>query len=108
MSLSRWHSVDGSDEACRSCDINHQVEETLPTQPLEAAVNTKAQLAVSSLESFAQNRPKHHPATYVRFHPGSHQDRDIEFQQSSAKLMKTGTNYKAREYNSKSVDVIRY
>uniref|UniRef100_A0A3Q0S2U2 Zona pellucida sperm-binding protein 3 n=1 Tax=Amphilophus citrinellus TaxID=61819 RepID=A0A3Q0S2U2_AMPCI len=104
----RWHSVDGSDEACRSCDITHPVEDSLSTQPLKTAVSTKGRPAVSSLESLVQNKPKHHPATYVRFHPGFHQRRDIEFLQSSAKLMKKGINYKAQKIQLGPITVLPF
>lgn len=101
--LYRWRSVDGNDEACRSCNIAHQVEETQSTQPPKTTMNAKARPTLSSLEGLVQNSPKHHPATYVRFRPRLHQRRHTKHEQSSAKLMKGGTDYVAREYNLKSV-----
>lgn len=101
FTLSRWRSVDGNDEACRSCNIAQQVE-TQSTQP-QTTMNAKARPTLSSLEGLVQNSPKHHPATYVRFRPRLHQRRHTKHEQSSAKLMKGGTDYVAREYNLKSV-----
>ncbi|XP_031611783.2 zona pellucida sperm-binding protein 3-like [Oreochromis aureus] len=96
LTENRWHSVDGNDEACRSCNIAHHVEETQSTQPPKTTMNAKARPTLSSLEGLVQNRPKHHPATYVRFRPRLHQRRHTKHEQSSAKLMKGGTDYVAR------------
>ncbi|XP_069574474.1 zona pellucida sperm-binding protein 3-like [Brachyistius frenatus] len=93
----RWWSVDGNDQACRNCDIYHRVVEPPSTDPSKTAISTKARPIVASQESSVQNRPEHLPATYVHFRPGKYRSQRSKPQQSSAKLMKMGTNYEAAE-----------
>lgn len=95
--LSRWRSVDGNDQACRSCDISHRAEEPLSTEPPQTTIGTKAWPSTSPPESRVQNRPEQKPATYFRFNPGTHQSRHTR--QSSAGVMKRGADYKAGKYN---------
>lgn len=94
-SLSRWRSVDGNDQACRSCDVSHRVEEPLSTEPSETTIGTKAWPPVTPQQSLAQNRPDQHPDSYFHFRPGVHQSQHNNRQQSSAGLMKRGAEYKA-------------
>ncbi|XP_070775597.1 zona pellucida sperm-binding protein 3-like [Enoplosus armatus] len=91
----RWRSVDGNDQACRSCDISHRVEEPLSTERPKTTMSTKAWPSVTPQKSLVQNGPEQHPASYVRFRPGMHQSQHNQPQQLSARLMKRGAEYKA-------------
>ncbi|XP_044075147.1 zona pellucida sperm-binding protein 3-like isoform X2 [Siniperca chuatsi] len=91
----RWRSVDGNDQACRSCDIAHRVEEPLSTEPPKTTVSTKAWSSVTPQESLGQNRAEQKPASYFRFRPGMQHSQDNKPQQSSTRLMKRGAEYKA-------------
>ncbi|XP_037642300.1 zona pellucida sperm-binding protein 3-like [Sebastes umbrosus] len=91
----RWRSVDGNDHACRSCDLNHRVEEPPATEPPETTISTKARPSKTSQESLVQNIPEQRPVNYFRFRPGVHQSQHNKPQQSSAGLMKRGAEHKA-------------
>ncbi|XP_029309659.1 zona pellucida sperm-binding protein 3-like [Cottoperca gobio] len=81
----RWSSVDGNDQACKSCDLSHRVEEPLPTEP--PIIDTNA-WPPNTLK--VQNTPDHHPANYFHF---QHE----KPQQSSAGVMKRRAEYKAEQ-----------
>ncbi|XP_036941014.1 zona pellucida sperm-binding protein 3-like [Acanthopagrus latus] len=73
----RWRSVDGNDQACRSCDVSHRVEEPPSTDTPKTTVGTEARQPAMQQESLLQSRP----ANFVRVRPE-------KLQQSSAGLMK--------------------
>ncbi|KAM6920268.1 zona pellucida sperm-binding protein 3-like [Lycodopsis pacificus] len=85
----RWSSIDGNDQACRSCDISHRGEEPLQTEPLKNTISTQA---LPSPEDRLQQRP----ATYFRFWPGKPQSQYGKPQQSRGGpgLMKRSAEYK--------------
>ncbi|KAM6918224.1 zona pellucida sperm-binding protein 3-like [Xenentodon cancila] len=85
----RWQSIDGSDQACRSCDISQQGEEPTIAAP-ETTVVTQAHPIMTSQES----KTEHYPATFIRFRPGLHQS--IKPQQSS-KLVKRKAEHKSQQ-----------
>ncbi|XP_076601813.1 zona pellucida sperm-binding protein 3-like [Chaetodon auriga] len=89
----RWRSVDGNDEACRSCGISHRVEEPLSTEPPRTTIGTKARPSKTLQESSVQSRPEQSPASYYRVHPGVHQSQHSKHQQ----WVKRGTEYKAEQ-----------
>ncbi|GAA6228276.1 zona pellucida sperm-binding protein 3-like isoform X1 [Lates japonicus] len=93
----RWRSVDGNDQACRSCDISHRVEEPPSTEAPTTTISTKAWSTTISQENLVQNRPEQHPASYIRFRPGMHQNQHNRPHQSSARLTRRGTESKAEE-----------
>ncbi|XP_010750991.2 zona pellucida sperm-binding protein 3 [Larimichthys crocea] len=93
----RWRSVDGNDQACRSCDVSHQVEEPLFTEPPKTTISTKASPSMTPQESLVNNRHEHHPASYLRLRPGLHPSQHNKHQQSSAGMMKRGAEYKAEQ-----------
>ncbi|XP_038574038.1 zona pellucida sperm-binding protein 3-like isoform X2 [Micropterus salmoides] len=81
----RWRSADGNDQACRSCDISHRVEESLPTEPPKTTISNKSWPSMTPQETLVQNRAKQPPASYFRFRPGMHQKHNHP-PQSSARL----------------------
>ncbi|XP_045907433.1 zona pellucida sperm-binding protein 3-like isoform X2 [Micropterus dolomieu] len=91
----RWRSADGNDQACRSCDISHRVEESLPTEPPKTTISNKSWPSMTPQETLVQNRAKQPPASYFRFRPGMHQKPNHP-QQSSARL-KRGAKCSARQ-----------
>ncbi|XP_040911471.1 zona pellucida sperm-binding protein 3-like [Toxotes jaculatrix] len=91
----RWRSVDGNDQACRSCDFSHRAEEPPSTEPPTTTISTKAWSAIISKESSVQNKPKQHPTSYIRFRPD--QSLHDKPHQSSARLMKRRTDSKAEK-----------
>ncbi|XP_028283288.1 zona pellucida sperm-binding protein 3-like [Parambassis ranga] len=91
----RWQSVDGNNQACRSCDVSQRVEEPVSTEPPTTTTSTTAWLTRTTHSSLDENKPKHHSATYVRFHPRMFQGQNPE--QSPAKIMRTGDNYNAEQ-----------
>uniref|UniRef100_UPI0037E91C27 zona pellucida sperm-binding protein 3-like n=1 Tax=Semicossyphus pulcher TaxID=241346 RepID=UPI0037E91C27 len=93
----RWRSVDGNDEACRSCDISQRVEEPPSTEPPTTSISTQASASVTPRESLVQSKPEQQPANYLRVRPGMHQSRHNKLQQSSAGLMKRGAEYTAEQ-----------
>ncbi|XP_051261093.1 zona pellucida sperm-binding protein 3-like [Dicentrarchus labrax] len=93
----RWRSVDGNDQACRSCDISHRVEEPESTASPKTTTNTKAWPHITPQESLVQNRPGKHTASYFRFRPELHQSQLNKPLQSSARLMKTGAESTAEQ-----------
>ncbi|XP_056246356.1 zona pellucida sperm-binding protein 3-like [Seriola aureovittata] len=93
----RWRSVDGNDQACRSCNISHQVEEPPSTEAPATTISTKAWSTMISQESLVQSGDEQHPATYIRFRPGMQQSQQNKPHQSSARLMKRGADNKAEK-----------
>ncbi|XP_062260345.1 zona pellucida sperm-binding protein 3-like [Platichthys flesus] len=81
----RWRSVDGNDQECRSCDISHRIEEP----PLTEAPDAIGWSNMIPQEGSVQNRPGQPPATYMHLRPHD------KPHQSSARLMKRGTEQKA-------------
>ncbi|KAG7229305.1 hypothetical protein INR49_012963, partial [Caranx melampygus] len=82
----RWQSVDGNDQACRSCGISHLDEEPPSTEPPTTTISTKASSTTTSRESLVQNRDEQHPARFIRFHPGMQQKQHNKPRQSLAGL----------------------
>ncbi|TNN35375.1 Zona pellucida sperm-binding protein 3 [Liparis tanakae] len=62
----RWRSIDGNDQACRSCDASYRAEEPLPTEALKTTVGAQARPSQTAPEE----RPDQSPANYFRFRPG--------------------------------------
>ncbi|XP_032387414.1 zona pellucida sperm-binding protein 3 isoform X2 [Etheostoma spectabile] len=91
----RWWSVDGNDQACRSCDVSHQVAQPLPTARPKTTIRTKAWPSKTSQQSSVQSRPEQHPDNYYRFPPSTHQSQRSKPQQSSAGVTKRGSEYNA-------------
>ncbi|XP_035026552.2 zona pellucida sperm-binding protein 3 [Hippoglossus stenolepis] len=85
----RWRSVDGNDQECRSCDISHRIEEPPLTEAPDAIASYQAWSSMIPQEASVQNRPEQPPATYMRLRPHN------KPHQSSARLMKRGTEQKA-------------
>lgn len=94
LTENRWRSVDGNDQACRSCDIAHRDEELLPAEPSTTPSSTEAWPSVTVQESLVQNRPEQQQVNYFRFHPGMHQSQYNRAQQYPAGVMKRGAEYK--------------
>ncbi|XP_070701667.1 zona pellucida sperm-binding protein 3-like [Pempheris klunzingeri] len=91
----RWRSVDGNDQACRSCDIAHRFE--MSTEPPKPTIGTKAWPPTTPQESSVQNRPEQQQqASFFRVRPGTHQSQHTRAQSSSG-LMKRGADYKAEQ-----------
>uniref|UniRef100_A0A3B5ACX0 Zona pellucida sperm-binding protein 3 n=1 Tax=Stegastes partitus TaxID=144197 RepID=A0A3B5ACX0_9TELE len=86
----RWRSIDGNDQACRSCDVSHRNEEPPSTPPPTTTRSTRAWPTTAARESLDQNGAEHLPATYIRFRPGMHQSR-------LGKLIKRGADHEAGE-----------
>uniref|UniRef100_A0A3Q4BTN1 Zona pellucida sperm-binding protein 3 n=1 Tax=Mola mola TaxID=94237 RepID=A0A3Q4BTN1_MOLML len=87
----RWRSVDGNEQACRSCDISHQAAEPLSSESSETATGTKAQPIMKPQQSF--------PASPLYFQLGLQQSQHrnpLSAQQSSTGLMKRGAQYTAQ------------
>ncbi|KAM8850589.1 zona pellucida sperm-binding protein 3-like [Spinachia spinachia] len=77
----RWRSVDGNDQACRSCS-SHWMDEPPPTETLDDAIGTQALPTKTSPEE----RPEQRSANYFRFRPGMLQSQQLEPQLSSTAL----------------------
>ncbi|CAJ1072194.1 zona pellucida sperm-binding protein 3-like [Xyrichtys novacula] len=96
-----WRSVDGNDQACRSCDISHRAEEPPPTEPptttTTTTTTTTSTKSWTPQASLVQKKHEHLPATYYRVHPGMHQSQYNRLQQSPAGLKKRGTEVKAEQ-----------
>ncbi|KAM9349935.1 uncharacterized protein ABDE67_009653 [Symphorus nematophorus] len=90
----RWRSVDGNNQACRSCNPSHRVEEPPSTEAPETTISTKAWPSVTPQQSLVQNKPEQRPASYFRIRPGMHQRQHNKYQQSAAGL-KRGAEHKA-------------
>lgn len=100
-----WRSVDGNDEACRSCDLSHRAEEPPSTEPpttTTTTTSTKAWSHAATQASLVQQRHEHLPATYYRVRPGmpKRHNRPSLTHQSPAGLMKRGAKYEAGECSS--------
>ncbi|KAL7386031.1 hypothetical protein ABVT39_003124 [Epinephelus coioides] len=93
----RWRSVDGNDQACRSCDISLRGADPLPTEPSKATIRTQVLPSMNLQESLVQNRPEQHLANYFSFRPGMHQSQHNIHQQPSAGVMKRGAESKAEQ-----------
>ncbi|XP_061588220.1 zona pellucida sperm-binding protein 3-like [Cololabis saira] len=91
----RWQSIDGSDQACRSCDLSQREEEP-PTEPPTAAPTTTTTVAPQThpIITLEESKNEHYPATYIRVHPAPYQG--IKRQQSS-KLVKRNAEHKAQQ-----------
>lgn len=94
-SLSRWRSGDGNDQVCKSCDVTHGVEEPLATEPPKTIVSSKTWPTETWQSRLVQKNSEEPEAHFVRVRPGSQHNK----QQSSARVMKRGAEYKAGEYN---------
>ncbi|XP_034744091.1 zona pellucida sperm-binding protein 3-like [Etheostoma cragini] len=90
----RWRSVDGNDQACRSCDVSHRVAQPLPTERPKTTIRTKAWPSKTSQQSSVQSRPEQPPANYYRFNPSTQQSQHSKPRQSS-RLIKRGSEYNA-------------
>ncbi|KAM4552551.1 zona pellucida sperm-binding protein 3-like [Odontesthes bonariensis] len=90
----RWQSVDGSDHACRSCDISQPAEMPLVTEPPKATLSTEGWPSMISQESLFKNKAEHHPASNIRYHLGSHNSPQVK---SSTKLIKRDTDHKEQK-----------
>lgn len=87
---SRWRSVDGNDDACRSCDLSHRVKEHLATEPSDTPMRAKEWPSVMPQQSLAQNRPKQHQAGNFHHNLGVRQRQHNNRQQSFTGPMKRG------------------
>ncbi|XP_041659625.1 zona pellucida sperm-binding protein 3-like [Cheilinus undulatus] len=85
-----WRSIDGNDQACRSCDITHRAEKPPPTELPTAITSTKAQPFMNPQRSLVQKLQEHSPSTFVRVRPGMRLRGHIKPQYSSAGIMKRG------------------
>ncbi|XP_040026390.2 zona pellucida sperm-binding protein 3 [Gasterosteus aculeatus] len=77
----RWRSVDGNDQACRSC-ASHWLEDPLPTENLKNTIGTQALPTNASPEERSEQRS----ANYFRFRPGMLQSQQLEPQPSPSGL----------------------
>lgn len=93
---SRWQSVDGNDETCRSCDISHRLEEPLPTDTPRTATVSKALPAV--MHDYVRNTADHKPVNYIRIRPHMAQ-RPPNKPQPSSGVMKRGADHRAGEFS---------
>lgn len=94
MPSSRWQSVDGSNQVCRSCDTSQRFEEPQTTNP-PRIMSTAAWPTRTTQESSVKGQAGHPSATYVRYRP----EVQIKAQKSPAKFMKRDADRKGREYN---------
>ncbi|KAM9323139.1 zona pellucida sperm-binding protein 3-like [Pholidichthys leucotaenia] len=88
----RWSSIDGSDEACRSCDVSRWSEMSQPTLPNPK--NTMISKSITSQAISLQNRPELKAASHVLLLPKMHQRQTAKSQQSSATSVKRVTDYR--------------
>ncbi|KAK5859942.1 hypothetical protein PBY51_021458 [Eleginops maclovinus] len=92
----RWRSVDGNDKECGNCDISHGVEEPLATEPPNTIIGTTPWSTKTSHRSLVQNKPEQPEAHFFRVRPGTQQSQHNKHQQTSARVMKRGAEYKAK------------
>ncbi|XP_071347982.1 zona pellucida sperm-binding protein 3-like [Trachinotus anak] len=88
----RWRSIDGNDQACKSCDISYRVQEPPSTEPPTTTISTKAWSTMISQESIVQKGDEQHPARYIRFRPGIEQSQLSKPHQSYARLKRLTGN----------------
>ncbi|XP_056277379.1 zona pellucida sperm-binding protein 3-like [Pseudoliparis swirei] len=100
----RWRSIDGNDQACRSCDASYRAEEPLPTEALKTTISSQARPSKTSPEE----RPDQSPANYFRFRPGVLHNQQNTLQnersvqlgpmtvQQSVQINKRASDYKLR------------
>ncbi|KAK2822377.1 hypothetical protein Q5P01_022442 [Channa striata] len=91
----RWRSVDGNDQACRSCNVSSQVEEPRTTEAPKTTMMPK-ESAMTSEESLVQKRPEQDPVKYVQLRPGMYQSQFSKVPQSHVGLPKTEAEYTAK------------
>ncbi|KAK5888999.1 hypothetical protein CesoFtcFv8_015044 [Champsocephalus esox] len=87
----RWRSGDGNDQVCKSCDVTHGVEEPLATEPPKTIVSSKTWPTETWQRRLVQKKSEEPQAHFFRVRPGSQHNK----QQSSARVMKRGAEYKA-------------
>ncbi|XP_074544849.1 zona pellucida sperm-binding protein 3-like [Halichoeres trimaculatus] len=101
-----WKSVDGNDEACRSCDLSHRAEEPSSTEPPTTTTTTtttptsiEAWSHAPSQASVVQQKHQHLPATYYRVRPlmPSQHNRPSASHQTPAGLTKREAKYRAEQ-----------
>ncbi|XP_028327888.1 zona pellucida sperm-binding protein 3-like [Gouania willdenowi] len=85
-----WQSVDGNNQACRSCGDSHLHEEYLFSKVPQTTARP-----ITNLQSSMLNRPGQHPATYVRYRPGIQQNEHEQITKLSPKFMKRETDNQA-------------
>ncbi|XP_015228704.1 PREDICTED: zona pellucida sperm-binding protein 3-like [Cyprinodon variegatus] len=68
----RWKSVDGTDQACRSCDVSQRFEEPQTTKPPKTATSTKARPIIPSTQDLFRSKAEHYTANYLNFQPGTY------------------------------------
>ncbi|XP_008332189.1 zona pellucida sperm-binding protein 3-like [Cynoglossus semilaevis] len=84
----RWWSVDGNDQACRSCDVSYQSKEPKPTHNPMSVVSTTAWSAVVTGQTLIKTGPDPPSVSYIRFRPGMQQSQNSIRHQSSGGVMK--------------------
>ncbi|XP_072219966.1 zona pellucida sperm-binding protein 3-like [Leuresthes tenuis] len=89
-----WHSVDGSNHACRSCDVSQRAEMPSIPEPPKATLSTEAWPSMISKESLVKQKAEHPTAAYIRYHPGSHNSPQVK---SSTKLIKRDADHKEQQ-----------
>ena len=94
--FSRWQSVDGTDQACRSCDVSQWFEKPSAAAPITPAPKTTKVAQAHPIMISQERKAEHYPATFIRLHPGEHQS--IKPQQS--KLIKRNAKHEARKYKN--------
>ncbi|KAM4727990.1 zona pellucida sperm-binding protein 3-like [Anableps anableps] len=85
-----WKSVDGSDQACRSCDVSQRFQ---ITEPPKTITSTIARSTMSSQESLFQSKAEHHPASNFHFHPGmsKRKQRNADYTEQNHQILKRCT-----------------
>ncbi|KAM3603653.1 uncharacterized protein V6R79_000166 [Siganus canaliculatus] len=94
----RWRSIDGNDEACRSCDASRRSEELRPNEATETSSGTSAWPSMMPQEGLAQNVPEQH-WHYSHSPPGGYQSLHSTHQQSYTGLMKREAEHRAGKYS---------
>ncbi|XP_012732012.2 zona pellucida sperm-binding protein 3 [Fundulus heteroclitus] len=76
----RWKSVDGTDQACRSCDVSTRFEEPRTTVPPKTS--TKSRPTMTSSESLFQNKAEYHPGNFFSFRPKTYKrlTRNVDYE----------------------------
>ncbi|XP_034559411.1 zona pellucida sperm-binding protein 3-like [Notolabrus celidotus] len=93
-----WRSIDGNDQACRSCDLSYRAEEPPSTEPpATTTATTEAWSFKTPQPTLVQETHEHLPAKYYRVRPGMPQSQHNRPRQSPAGLMKRGAQYKAEQ-----------
>ncbi|KAM4605271.1 zona pellucida sperm-binding protein 3b [Polymixia lowei] len=96
----RWQSVDGNDQACRSCELSQRYKEPRPTEPPTTTTQPITWAAMTTQGNAAWSGPKQHQAGPFRFYPDRGQAHPVKPLPSSisAGVMKRGANSRA-EWN---------